>query len=162
MKFIPVIGAALTSIDDDDFDRVAEYKWRIGPAQTYPQAHKAGKSMFLHRFILGEIPKGYVVDHIDRDPFNNVKANLRICTQRQNTMNQRGSRSGSSCFKGVQWRGDVGKWYARITINRKEIFIGAFCDEVAAARAYDKAALAHFGEFAFLNNPPAASEGQAA
>jgi len=35
--------------------------------------------------------------------------------------------------------------------NRKSKFIGYFKDEIEAAKAYDKAAIKHHGEFAGLN-----------
>jgi hypothetical protein len=37
-------------------------------------------------------------------------------------------------------------------INGKAVWLGYYNDEIAAARAYDKEMLKHFGEFAQLNN----------
>ena len=59
----------------------------------------------------------------------------------------------TSRFKGVCWDKSKGKWQAGITINRRYIFLGRYADETDAARAYDAAALAAWGEFARLNFP---------
>ena len=46
-----------------------------------------------------------------------------------------------------------GKWYATILVKGKAKLLGFFAEEVEAARAYDRAAVEHFGEFARLNFP---------
>jgi hypothetical protein len=56
----------------------------------------------------------------------------------------------TSKFKGVCWD-TRGKWRARITQSKKNKHLGYFTDEIEAAKAYNKAALKHFGEFAYLN-----------
>ena len=41
----------------------------------------------LHRIIMGE-PEGMIVDHKNRNGYDNRKSNLRICTQAENNMNK--------------------------------------------------------------------------
>lgn len=57
----------------------------------------------------------------------------------------------TSKYKGVSWRVDGNCWRAVIMVNYKKISLGSFSDEENAAKAYDKAALKYFGEFAVLN-----------
>jgi len=106
----------------------------------------------MHRIILG-VTDDAQVDHIDGDCTNNKRDNLRICDNVENCRNRR-KRSGSfSPFKGVGWKKTTRRWYAAIKAEGRSIHLGYFGSEDAAARAYDKAALQHFGEFARLNFP---------
>jgi hypothetical protein len=90
------------------------------------------------------------VDHIDGDPLNCTRANLRIATRSQNCAN-RGPGKGKR-FKGV-YRRASGLYYAMICVEGQRFWLGSYTEEAAAAAAYDAAALAHFGEFAWLNFP---------
>lgn len=46
-------------------------------------------SRLAYLYMLGEMPKGNI-DHKDGNPRNNSWNNLRVCTQKQNTHNQKG------------------------------------------------------------------------
>jgi len=59
----------------------------------------------------------------------------------------------SSRYRGVWYNKHNKKWRATIVVNRKRKQIGYFRDEIAAAKAYDKAARKFYGEFAVLNLP---------
>ena len=54
-------------------------------------------------------------------------------------------------FKGVSWHKRTGQWRADICIQKRQIALGHFNEEVAAAAAYDAAAEKYFGEFARFN-----------
>jgi len=94
------------------------------------------------------------VDHRDLNKMNNRRDNLRICTPSQNCANRRG-RLSKSGYRGVSSI-TTGKkrWRAYISRNGKQKrCLGYFYTAVEAAKAYDLAAIEHWGEFASLNFP---------
>ncbi len=162
MKEIKLGGTKHTGmvalVDDEDYEMLAAYgSWhtltmRKG-AITYASCGKgpAGKqkSIYMHRLLL---PETSVIDHIDRNGLNNQRSNLRSATTSQNQGNTAKRAGCSSRFKGVCLVG--GMWRAQISgLSKKTKYLGTFEDEEDAARAYDKAAREHFGEFAWLNFP---------
>lgn len=98
----------------------------------------------------GAWPNGDV-DHIDGDKANNAAANLRVVTHQQNTMNRARHKNGKSRFKGVAWNENLKKWTAQINLRGRRWYLGAFCYEIEAALAYNKAAEEIHGEFARTN-----------
>lgn len=57
--------------------------------------------------------------------------------KRNSSIRQGGSRAGTSQYKGVSWYSKRGKWISQIKINRKNIRVGQFDDEILAAKNYD-------------------------
>ena len=53
----------------------------------------------------------------------------------------------------MHYRCDINRWLAQIGVHYKKIYLGAFEDEVEAAKVYDEAAKKYYGEFAYLNFP---------
>ncbi len=145
-------------VDEEDYAYLAQFKWHGSTRkknQVYAEATISNTPIVLlrmHRVVAGAKP-GETVDHINGDCLDNRRANLRICSHQQNMWNRRNSESGTSKFKGVSWDKSNRKWRSHIRKNNKTIFLGRFLDEVEAARAYDAAAIEHFGEFARLNFP---------
>lgn len=102
----------------------------------------------MHRIILNP-PRGMFSDHIDGNPLNNQRENLRICNHNQNNFNVGIRKDNKSGFKGVRFRDN--RWTSRIRINNKEYHLGSFLNKIEAAIAYNEAAIKYHGEFARLN-----------
>lgn len=115
----------------------------------YNNFNRTVLEMPLHRFLMGN-PKGYDIDHINRNPLDNRKGNLRIATKQLNSMNT-GRRKGTSIYKGVSWRRAIKKWGCYLTHNGKQIFLGEFNCPHDAAIMYNEKSFALCGEFAFQN-----------
>jgi len=165
---IPLTQGQYAIVDPDDYVRLAKYKWRIcrtkGKNVTYAERSirlPNGKysRILMHRQVLSsskgqviDVPEGYVIDHINGSGLDNRRANLRLATVAQNAWNSK-KRNPRSGYKGVCFTRDKGLWRAAIVCNRKRIHLGYFRDKRDAAKAYDKAARIHFGEYAVLNFP---------
>jgi hypothetical protein len=91
------------------------------------------------------------IDHRNHD--RKDVSSIRVATRADNIHNRRGQPNHSSKYKGVSRIAERGKWYACIETGGKTRSLGRFDDEAEAARAYDAAAFAAWGEFAFLNFP---------
>jgi len=144
-------------VDNCDFDRIGHYKWYTKKAghTCYAQRteYKNGraKTVAMHREIMNA-SVGLLVDHINHNGLDNRRSNLRIVTPQQNSWNTRlGRNLGKSKYKGVAWNKNTRKWRANICIEKKPKYLGFFEDEKEAAKAYDRAAKKHRGEYAFLN-----------
>jgi len=106
---------------------------------------------FMHDLIMGTRP-GEQIDHKSGDGLDNRRSNLRPTTNALNQANRRRVQSKSG-FKGVSWDSTKRErpWRAHITIDGRMKFLGAFATPEEAARSYDVAARALFGEFAATN-----------
>ena len=159
MKRIELHGARAAGraalVDDDDYELASAHRWyaaerrRSGhQPRTYAitSIYRDGKrtTLSMHALIAGGFP-----DHIDHDGLNNQRSNLRAATGSQNQGNRRPDMVSSSRFKGVSWDAPRNKWRATLCGR----IVGRFADEADAARAYDAAALAKWGDFAFPNFP---------
>ena len=109
------------------------------------------KDMISH-LLLG-VGSEVVVDHINGDPFDNRRCNLRPASVDQNHWNYRLSVRNTTGFKGIYRDSKSEKYHARICEHGQRHYLGAFPSAVDAALAYDNAARLYFGEFAALNFP---------
>ena len=147
-------------IDEDDYERLKRYKYSIASAavkkyslfyfqrNTYVDGIRT--VAMLHRDIMGCIKgDGNVVDHINRDTLDCRKANLRICSNAENSRNRKASKKSTSGIKGVSWSKHSDKWQAQITVDSNHIHLGFFYNIEEAAKAYEVASKKYHGEFGF-------------
>jgi hypothetical protein len=132
-------------IDTQDFECVIKHSWCVSKT-GYAVANISGKVTKLHRFLLS-VNKNQIIDHINGNPLDNTRINLRICTNAQNTKNNKLSKNASMPYSGIKIT-KSNKYKARITVNFKEIHLGCFntLDEAICARK--NAELKYYGEFA--------------
>lgn len=157
-KKTPLTHGKFALVDDDDYERVTAFKWRVifSRNRTVLYAGRrprcgGGKktTIYLHRFILRVKKRTVEVDHINGNRLDNRKANLRRATRRQNAWNVGKTSKNTTGFKGVRYQN--GGYDARISTRQGQKHIGRFKTAAEAARAVDAAALKHHGKFACLN-----------
>ena len=149
MKLIPVSQNKFTMVDDEDFEWLNQWKWCLGGGYAV-RSHKRTRKILLHRLLI-KIPKGMEVDHINNNPLDNQKNNLRIVTHHQNIFNTSMRKDNTSGFKGVSWQANISKWRVQIQIKKQKKHVGYFDDRLKAAKAYNKIARYLFGQFAYQN-----------
>jgi len=151
VKRISLGNGCYAYLDPEDYERLSRFHWRAYSA-GYAGRWEKGKLILMHREIM-KPPKGKVVDHINGNGYDNTRANLRNVTPGQNSCNQSRHVDGSSIYKGVTYDKRRHRWYATIHFRKESFFLGSFATEIEAARAYDRAAVELFGEYAGLNFP---------
>lgn len=140
-------------VDPADRYLLEEHSFAVhehGDGLFYASTKVGGRTVYLHRLIMGE-PPGKKVDHVNGNGLDNRRLNLRIATHKQNLCNQRAQRGRSSRYKGVSYYKSRGVWEAYIKVDGKKRRLGYFKREREAALAYDIAAEEAWGEFARLN-----------
>lgn len=141
--------------DIKDFKKVLEYKWYPSGTGSSNKTVINRKRDYIHRLIMNA-PKGFEVDHINRDRMNNCRNNLRICTHQQNQCNQPLQSNNTSGVTGVRFYAARNKYVARIKYFGKDIHLGYYEIKTEAIQARDTGAKLLFGEFAILNDVPEA------
>ena len=154
IRYIVLTKGQLATVDAKNYEWLNQWNWHAlkrNCGNGYYAVRKSGpaknrETVYMHRLILGL--KGKLQgDHKNRNTLDNRLENLRPATASQNRCNVR--KANMSGYKGVRWR--AGKWVAEITVKGIYTYLGRFPEKEDAARAYNKAALRHEGEFAVLN-----------
>ncbi len=159
MKKLYIKHGYYAKVDDEDFNRVSKYNWRLtnDNFKQYLITNIKGKQVMLHRFILNP-PKGKLVRFKNDNTFDCRKENLEIisrelCSRGNKKIRYRKGKKCTSVFKGVHFYKKNEKWRAFISINGKAKYLGAFDDEIDAAIEYNKAVRKIAGKYAYQNIP---------
>lgn len=150
---IPLTRGLVSMVDFIDRD-LEQHKWYAGKnfSMVYASRWSNGKQVRMHRIILErilgrELRKGDFADHKNGDTLDNRRANIRLASPQENQRNK--SVSNKTTYKGVyRCKNCNNRWTAKITIQRKSIYLGIFLSPEEAHQAYCQAATKYFGEFA--------------
>ena len=158
MAQIPLLGGGFALVDDADLARVSGRVWRLqrdastGDARAVVSGSR-GKVTLMHRLLM-QSKDGEIVDHVNRDPTDNRRANLRPCSVAENCRNRGVGRNNQCGLKGVyrdRSNRSVKVWRAQIRVDGRKVCLGRFESAEAAGLAYDAAAERLHGQFAVTN-----------
>ena len=143
-------------VSKEDMNNVMNYQWYLGSSK-YPVTYGSidsrerwGAPLPLHRFLVYDVPDGYVVDHINRNRLDNRRSNLRVITAKQNSFNRKKPKNSKNRYKGVRKMGG-GKFKAVISKDGQTYEVKDCLTEYDAAIAYDYMAEELFGQYAGKN-----------
>lgn len=122
-------------IDSDDLPKVKYHKWRMSHDHVVTGLPAKGTQRDITHIILNFDPKQdsyIVVDHINGNPLDNRKQNLRICTQGQNCINKKIASNNTSGFTGVSYRKERDRFDPEIKLQRKRCHLG-YCKTLKEA-----------------------------
>lgn len=108
-KEIKLTKGMVAIVDAEDFDRINKSRWQTLKrkgcnrfdyrAMRGVRKNGVKKTIYMHREIMGN-PEGMTIDHINGNPLDNRKANLRVCTMSENQKNRRKVGRGYKGFQG--------------------------------------------------------------
>lgn len=146
--------------DIEDYDKIKDYCWleythkakKEGNREyhcltttVYPSGGK--RKTLLMTTVIGR----FRYDHINRNPMDNRKENLRPATARQNVLNTSLKRNNTSGFTGVYFTKKDGKWHATVKIDingKKKVIVRQFDNKEEAIKCRLKMERDYYGEFA--------------
>jgi hypothetical protein len=159
MKTIPLTQGKEAIVDEQDYKYLMQWKWYFAKHKRSGYAARKWSCpkhlTLMHKIIATRKGLTGEIDHHNQNKLDNRRRNLRPATRSQNVGNCGLRATNTSGFKGVSWYRAGHQWRARIVSKAKERHLGYFpptrAGKIAAARAYNKAALEYFGEYAHLN-----------
>lgn len=112
-------------IDVCDIQKVKYHKWRLSHGHVVTGLPSKGQQRDLSHIVL-DIQKddSVVVDHINGDPLDNTRDNLRICSQGENVLNKRFVSNNTSGFIGVSYKKDRDRYDPEIRFGYTRCHLG--------------------------------------
>lgn len=105
-----------------------------------------GSKKRLSRQIMSITDKEQQVDHINGNPLDNRRSNLRVVSHQENMMNKKNYKNNTSKIKGVNLN-KKGLWVARIQVGNQRIFLGSSKDKAKAEKLRLEAEEKYFGKY---------------
>lgn len=159
MKIIKLTQGKETLVDDDLFDWLNQWKWYYRKRSGKRQGGDAVRTLhgrdsnginitetLYMANLINPVAKGYVVDHIDRNPLNNQRTNLRKASYSLNSKNSGIRSTNKTGIKHVSWHHGKQRYVVQFTFNGKKKWVGAYktLDQAAIiAKTYINSTRAH-------------------
>ena len=141
-------------IDAEDLQKVRYHKWRCDSNYHIITGNSSNTrpTIYLSRLLMNVTDPNLVVDHINGNPLDNRKFNLRICTQAENKYNTHFMSNSNSHIIGVHWDKERRRWAPEIQKDSIRIHLGRYKDIEEAKYVRHIAEQVCFGEFQAYKN----------
>ncbi len=121
-------------VDLDDFVKIKDFRWHTtNKHYVRTSINNSRKRIFiyLHRLLL-DVDDNTLVDHINQNPLDNCRKNLRVANLSINRLNSKLNINNTSGYRGVVYRKGVKKWEASIIVNGDKIYLAETKDKTKA------------------------------
>jgi hypothetical protein len=118
-------------VGEQDYETINKIGWHI--QNGYARGCVERKKISMHKFVMGEPPKGMEIDHINRNKLDNRRMNLRFVSKSENAHNRE---MGAGC---VWYENRIKRWRAEMRDNGRKQHLGVFLTEQEARTAYETA-----------------------
>jgi hypothetical protein len=168
VKYIELTKGQRAIVDDEDYEELSQWRWYCsvggtggnkGASKGYAYAVRTvnwrengkpkSKKVYMSVWLMRPT-EGMVVNYINGDTLDCRRNNLRLATK-QDDARYRHNNYKKMGYKGVFKFNRCKKWRSSIRVDGVLVNLGNFDTPEEAAKAYDAAALEHYGEFALLN-----------
>lgn len=135
--------------DMEDYELIKNYCWtdhvrkKDGYHSLKALIRGTKKEIKMHQLVFEKY-----CDHIDRNPLNNRKYNLRKANFSENVQNRRLEKHNKSGFIGVCWSTKDQKWLSYIVADKKRKILGYYKNKQDAVISRLKAEKEYYKEFA--------------
>lgn len=127
-------------VDDEDYHDIANHRWYRNTSgyakrNIWDGENRRYRSEFLHRRIMNmESGDRRPCDHINGDPMDNTRANLRIVTALENAQNlSRWGKNGASGRRNVYWCAKTQSWFVKVKCHGRSYSGGRMFKDVEEA-----------------------------
>ena len=138
-------------VDADDYEWLAQFNWRIdkqGYVRCSARVDTGKQNIHIARYIMNPA-SDMVADHINGNPLDNRRCNLRVLSKRDNAINCCANQGRE--YKGTSKHTKSG-YEAFIGVHGKRRYLGLFREIEQGAIAYDVAAVLLFGKRVAVTN----------
>lgn len=134
-------------ISKEDIEKVKQYCWYInndGYAQTSVQIGRKNKRgihkiIQMHRFLMNVENQSFpLIDHINRNPLDNRRENLRLADFKTNVLNSRLRKDSKTGYKCVFLNKKTSKYYSQVRRDGKVKYLGSAATLEEAKNFYDR------------------------
>ena len=124
----------VTLVNNVDYKYLNQFKWYAGwdgkcfrAMRSLPRVNSKQKTIRMHTVIAQRMGiDSKRIDHIDHNPLNNQRSNLRAATVSQNGHNHGPNKNSTTGVKGVSFDKSSGRYRAHIKVKGEYLSLGRF------------------------------------